>query len=55
MLPVEVEAPSPFDSAVAGVVIVEALAFGALVALGDAGLTRMLAWDTLAEPGLVGN
>jgi DNA-binding MurR/RpiR family transcriptional regulator len=55
VLPVEVETLSPFDSAVAGVAVVEALALGALSALGDAGLERMRAWDMLAKRDLVGD
>jgi DNA-binding MurR/RpiR family transcriptional regulator len=55
VLPVRVETLSPFDSAVAGVVVVEALALGSLMALGDAGLGRMQAWDALANRDLVGD
>jgi DNA-binding MurR/RpiR family transcriptional regulator len=53
VLPVQVETPSPFDSAVAGVVLVEALALGTLTALGDAGVNRMQSWDALANEDLV--
>jgi DNA-binding MurR/RpiR family transcriptional regulator len=55
VLPVEVETPSPFDSAVAGVVVVEALALASLGALGERGLSRMQTWDALAQPHLVGD
>jgi DNA-binding MurR/RpiR family transcriptional regulator len=53
VLPVRVETPSPFDSAVAGIVVVEALALGTLTTLGDGALQRMRAWDGLAERELV--
>jgi len=54
VLPVQVETRSPFDSAVAGVVVVEALALSTLTALGGAGLERMQAWDALVIGDLVG-
>jgi len=55
VLPVKVEALSPFDSAIAGIVLVEALALGMLAALGEPGLDRMRAWDALAQQDLAGS
>jgi DNA-binding MurR/RpiR family transcriptional regulator len=55
VLPVQVETLSPFDSAVAGLVVVEALALGTLTALGEAGVDRMQAWDAIAKRGRAGD
>lgn len=53
VLPIEVEVPAPFDTSVTGVALVECLALATLRRLGDAGVSRMRSWDTLAAPGLV--
>jgi DNA-binding MurR/RpiR family transcriptional regulator len=53
VLPVEVETPSPFDTAAAGLVVVEALALATLRSLGESGVKRMQAWDAMAHGGLV--
>jgi DNA-binding MurR/RpiR family transcriptional regulator len=49
VLPVRVDAPSPFDTTVALLVLVEALATAAVARLGDPAATRMRGWDALAD------
>lgn len=51
VLPVRVDAPSPFDTTVALLVVVEALATAAIAQLGDSAARRMLEWDGLADSG----
>ena len=53
VLPVRVEVPSPFDSSVAALALVECLALATMQALGDHGVRRMRAWDEIASNGLV--
>jgi DNA-binding MurR/RpiR family transcriptional regulator len=53
VLPIQVQVPSPFDSAVAGLVLAEALATATLKALGDTGVQRMRLWDAMTESRLV--
>jgi DNA-binding MurR/RpiR family transcriptional regulator len=49
VLPTRVEAPSPFDTTVALLVVVEALSTAAVARLGDSAVTRMSKWDALAN------
>jgi DNA-binding MurR/RpiR family transcriptional regulator len=49
VLPVRVDAPSPFDTTVALLVLVEALATAAVARLGEGAATRMRQWDALAD------
>jgi DNA-binding MurR/RpiR family transcriptional regulator len=49
VLPVRVDAPSPFDTTVALLVIVEALATAAIATLGSGAVRRMHDWDTIAD------
>lgn len=52
VLPTRVEAPSPFDTTVALLVVLEALATATVARLGEAAVTRMHEWDALANnPG----
>jgi DNA-binding MurR/RpiR family transcriptional regulator len=44
-----VEAPSPFDTTVALLVVLEALATAAVGRLGEPAVTRMREWDALAS------
>jgi DNA-binding MurR/RpiR family transcriptional regulator len=48
VLPVPVNAPSPFDTSIGLLVTVEALATAVVARLGEAGVKRMRAWDALA-------
>jgi DNA-binding MurR/RpiR family transcriptional regulator len=52
VLPVRVDAPSPFDTTVALLVIVEALATAAIATLGAGAVQRMHDWDTIADAPL---
>jgi DNA-binding MurR/RpiR family transcriptional regulator len=54
VLPTRVDAPSPFDTTVAVLVVVEALATAVVTHLGEAGVGRMRAWDALAEAPTTG-
>jgi DNA-binding MurR/RpiR family transcriptional regulator len=47
VLPVPVEAPSPFDTSVAALVVVEALATAVVARLGAGAVRRMHEWDRL--------
>lgn len=49
VLPVPVEAPSPFDSSIGLLVTVEALATAVIARLGDRGVKRIREWDALAD------
>jgi DNA-binding MurR/RpiR family transcriptional regulator len=48
VLPTRVDAPSPFDTTVALLVVLEALATAAVARLGSPAVTRMHDWDALA-------
>lgn len=50
VLPTRVEAPSPFDTTVAQLVVLEALATAAVARLGKPAALRMREWDALANP-----
>jgi DNA-binding MurR/RpiR family transcriptional regulator len=52
VLPVAVEVPSPFDTAVTGVALVECLTWSITQSLGKAGISRMQSWDAVASEGL---
>jgi DNA-binding MurR/RpiR family transcriptional regulator len=52
VLPVAVEVPSPFDTAVTGVALVECLTWSITQSLGKAGISRMQSWDAIASEGL---
>jgi DNA-binding MurR/RpiR family transcriptional regulator len=49
VLPVRVEAPSPFDTTIALFVVIEALATAVIAKLGTGAVTRMHEWDTIAD------
>jgi DNA-binding MurR/RpiR family transcriptional regulator len=49
VLPVPVEAPSPFDTSIGLLVAVEALATAVIARLGDSGVKRIREWDALAD------
>lgn len=49
VLPVPVDAQSPFDTSVGLLVAIEALATAVIARLGDSGLKRMRDWDALAD------
>ncbi|HTW21654.1 MAG TPA: MurR/RpiR family transcriptional regulator [Mycobacteriales bacterium] len=49
VLPVRVDAPSPFDTTVAVLVLIEALATAVIAALGADAVRRMHDWDTIAD------
>ena len=49
VLPVRIDAPSPFDSTVGLLVLVDALAAAAVARLGAPAVRRMHAWDALAN------
>jgi DNA-binding MurR/RpiR family transcriptional regulator len=54
VLPTRVDAPSPFDTTVAMLVVLEALATAAVARLGNAAVGRMRDWDALADGTLPG-
>jgi DNA-binding MurR/RpiR family transcriptional regulator len=54
VLPTRVEAPSPFDTTVALLVVLEALATAAVARLGSSAVSRMHDWDALADGGVPG-
>jgi DNA-binding MurR/RpiR family transcriptional regulator len=49
VLPTRVDAPSPFDTTVAVLVVLEALATAVVARLGEAGVGRMRDWEAMAE------
>lgn len=52
VLPTRVDAPSPFDTTVSVLVVLEALATAVVARLGEAAIARMREWDGMAElPG----
>jgi DNA-binding MurR/RpiR family transcriptional regulator len=55
VLPVPVEVPSPFDTAVTGLALVECLTWSVTRNLGKTGLSRMKSWDAIATEGLAGS
>lgn len=55
VLPVGVEVPSPFDTAVTGVALVECLTWSVIRSLGKPGVSRMQSWDAIASEGLAGS
>ncbi|HEY5304610.1 MAG TPA: MurR/RpiR family transcriptional regulator [Acidimicrobiales bacterium] len=53
VLPVQVDVPSPFDTFITGVALVECLALAVMRELGDDAINRMREWDAIADQGLV--
>lgn len=53
VLPVEVDSPSPFNTSVSSIALLEVLLVATLQGLGQAGLQRMSEWDRLAESEIV--
>lgn len=53
VLPVEMGSPSPFDTSVPTIALLEVLRFSTLRALGPSALERMSDWDRLAEHEIV--
>jgi len=53
VLPVEVDSPSPFDTSVSSIALLEVLLFATIHALGEPALERMSEWDRLAESEIV--
>lgn len=53
VLPVEVDSPSPFDTSVSTVALLEVLLFATMRALGRTALERMGEWERLAETEIV--
>lgn len=53
VLPVEVDSPSPFDTSVSSVALLEVLVVATMHALGTSALERMSEWDRLADPDIV--
>jgi DNA-binding MurR/RpiR family transcriptional regulator len=53
VLPVEVDSPSPFDTSVSSVALLEVLLVATMHALGTSALERMSEWDRLADPDIV--
>jgi DNA-binding MurR/RpiR family transcriptional regulator len=49
VLPTRVDAPSPFDTTVAMLVVLEALATAVVAGLGESAVTRIHQWDALAD------
>lgn len=49
VLPVPVDAHSPFDTSIGLLVVIEALATAVIARLGDSGVKRMRDWDALAD------
>jgi DNA-binding MurR/RpiR family transcriptional regulator len=54
VLPTRVDAPSPFDTTVAQLVVLEALATATVARLGAVAVSRMHDWDALADGGTPG-
>jgi DNA-binding MurR/RpiR family transcriptional regulator len=54
VLPTRVDAPSPFDTTVAQLVVLEALATATVARLGAVAVSRMHDWDALADGGTAG-
>lgn len=52
VLPVPVEVPSPFDTSVTGLALVECLTWSLTLSIGGPGVTRMQKWDKLTADGL---
>jgi DNA-binding MurR/RpiR family transcriptional regulator len=53
VLPVNVDAPSPFDTFITGMALVECLALAVMRELGEDAINRMREWDAIADQGLV--
>jgi DNA-binding MurR/RpiR family transcriptional regulator len=49
VLPTRVDAPSPYDTTVALLVVLEALATAVVSRLGEAGAARLRAWEAMAD------
>jgi DNA-binding MurR/RpiR family transcriptional regulator len=54
VLPARVDAPSPFDTTVALLVVLEGLATAVVARLGDSAVNRMRQWDALANGTITG-
>ncbi len=52
VLPINVEVPAPFDTAVAGIALVEMLTTAVLSSLGEFGVQRMNLWEESTANGL---